>query len=506
MQYLVTAGEMRQYDENTSAYFKLPSVVLMERAALAAVSVVCERQKRLAAALEGSGVQPGRRVLIVAGCGNNGGDGLAIGRLLMQEGFLVDFVLAGSPEKATQQTLLQLECVQAYGGIVGRNLPGKEYDIIIDALFGVGLTREVSGFFRECVEYINGKDAFVISVDIPSGIHADSGSVMGAAVYADVTVTFGFVKLGLVLYPGAKHAGKVHCFSAGITQDSFLGRLPGHFTFTEKIADLMPRRRADGNKGTFGKVALAAGSQEMAGAAILAGEGAFAAGCGMVKLISPAQNRGSINQALPEAMVTQDIRKAADWADVIAAGPGLTTGEEAAQKLAFLIEETAKPLILDADAINLLSERPKLLEALIRRQADERTRRLLALTPHPGELARLCGLDSGEAAKAPEPLIREWSQRLWAVVLCKGARTLVCGPEGKIYVNGSGNSGMATAGSGDVLTGIIAALAAQEEDLFHAVCLGVYLHGLAGDRAAHVKSEYSMKATDIAAMVPQLLR
>lgn len=506
MEYLVTAAEMKRYDCNTSEHFKVPSIVLMERAALSCLQVITERQVQLEKALEGSGMMPGRRVLVVAGCGNNGGDGFALGRLLMQDGFYVDFVLAGEEEKATQQTVVQMESVRAYGGKIGRTLPDAEYDIIIDALFGVGLTRELAGFYRECVEYINGKNAFVLSVDIPSGIHADSGAVMGAAVYADVTVTFGFRKLGTFLYPGARHAGKVLCFPIGITQDSFLDQPPSVFAFTEPVRELMPRRTADGNKGTFGKVALLAGSEGMAGAAVLCAEGAFAAGCGMVKVIGPAKNRSVLNQALPEAMVTEEIREAAGWADVIAAGPGLSTGEKAKEQLAYIIEETDRPLILDADAINLLSEDQTLLESLIGRQREPASRRKLALTPHPGELARLSKTSTREVVSDPVRFIREWADRLQAVVLCKGARTFVTSPEGRIYVNGSGNSGMATAGSGDVLTGIVAALAAQESALFDAVCVGVYLHGLAGDKAAHVKSEYSMKAGDIAEMVPQLLR
>lgn len=505
MEYLVTAAEMKRYDTNTSEHFRVPSIVLMERAALACRKVIADRQAQLEKALEGSGMTPGRRVLVVAGCGNNGGDGFALGRLLMQDGFYVDFVLAGEEEKATQQTACQMESVRAYGGKIRRSLPDAEYDIMIDALFGVGLTRELSGFYRECVAYINEKDAFVLSVDIPSGIHADSGAVMGTAVYADVTVTFGFRKLGTFLYPGARHAGKVLCFPIGITQDSFLDGPPAMFTLTEPVKELMPRRSSDGNKGTFGKVALLAGSEGMAGAAVLCAEGAFAAGCGMVKVVGPKQNRPVLNQTVPEAMVTEDIREAAAWADVIAAGPGLTVGKDAAVRLSYLIEETRKPLILDADAINLLAQDRELLEALVRRQRDPASRRPLALTPHPGELSRLSGCSTKEVLADPVRFICDWADALFAVVLCKGARTLVTARGERVFVNGSGNSGMATAGSGDVLTGIIAALAAQEETFFWAVCTGVYLHGLAGDKAAHVKSEYSMKAGDIAEMVPRLL-
>lgn len=506
MDYLVTAEEMRRYDQNTSEHFKIPSIVLMERAALACLEVLKERQKRLEEVVCGFKMPPSRRVLVVAGSGNNGGDGFALGRLLMQENFSVDFVLIGEEERATGQTRQQMESVRAYGGSIMRNLPDREYDIIIDALFGVGLARPLEGIFRESVDYINRQNAYVLSVDIPSGIHADSGAVMGAAVYADVTVTFGFEKLGTFLYPGARHAGKVICRSIGITQDSFLEKPPRIFTFREPVTCLMPSRREDGNKGTFGKAALLCAGRGMEGAGVLCACGAFAAGCGMVKIISQSSDREIFLQILPEVMTAKDIETIYDWADVIAAGPGLSTDGDARRKLMQVIRNTRQPLILDADAINILSLDRALLQELAELQKNPETRRKLALTPHPGELARLCGCSTKEILEDPLQKIGEWARYLNAVVLCKGARTFVASADGRIYANASGNSGMATAGSGDVLTGIIAALAAQEEDLFWSVCIGVYLHGLAGDKAAHIKSEYSMKAGDIADMVPELLR
>lgn len=542
MKYLVTAAEMRRYDFHTSDHFKVPSVVLMERAALACCQVIINRQRQLLQATQGLGVPLRKRVLVVAGTGNNGGDGLAVGRLLLQEGFLVDFWLVGEKENTTKLTALQLSSVCAYGGKIGRTMPAGEYDIIIDALFGVGLSRPLTGSFRDAVTYMNAQDAYVLSVDIPSGIHADTGAVMGCAVQADVTVTFGFQKLGTFLYPGASYTGTLLVAPIGITEDSFLGEPPGIFTFTENITELLPQRQANGNKATFGKVMLLAGSPGMAGACILAGEGAFAAGCGMVQVVTDASNREILQQALPEAIFAASCNAAgkkvppaeneasdpdwrrtlADvcgWADVLAAGPGISTGKLATMQLRFLLEQTKKPLILDADAINLLALDDALLQFLIGAQSDAASWRPLALTPHPAELARLAGLATRDVLADPVGVTAHWAQKLSAVVLCKGARTFVASPDGRIYANGSGNSGMATAGSGDVLTGILAALAAQDagcqkaadigkqermEALFAAVCTGVYLHGLAGDRAAHEKSEYSMKAGDIAGAIPSL--
>ena len=511
MEYLVTAKQMQAYDRATSEHFGVPSVVLMERAALACAEIILQRQEQIAAMLPESGFH--KKVLVIAGTGNNGGDGFAVGRLLMQEGFPVDFWLAGSRERMSELCLQQAGIVEAYGGRIVTQPPEYEYDIIIDALFGVGLSRPVEGDALEAVRYMNRSDAFVMAVDIPSGICADTGAVMGEAVYADVTVTFGFRKLGTFLYPGARHCGKVYVKAIGITQDSFLGQMPGIFTFTEAVHSLMPCRDENGNKGTFGKVALIAGSEGMAGAALMAGQAVFAAGAGMLRIVTPKSNRIILQESLPEAMtscydgadVTDTARHAAGWADVIALGPGLSTDDNAKKLLAFCIGETCGPLVMDADAINLLAADELLLNRLMDLQRDPATRRPLILTPHPGELARLCGCSISRVNENAMELVREWSAKLGGVVLCKNARTMVGTADGRVYVNGSGNSGMATAGSGDVLTGIIAGLLAQGMDAFEAACVGVYLHGLAGDKAAHEMSAYSMKAGDITRMAARIL-
>lgn len=506
MEYLVNAAQMRRYDRNTSEIFHVPSVVLMERAALACLDVIKERRERMARALAQAG-EPARRerVLVAAGTGNNGGDGFALGRLLLQEGWLVDFVLVGPPEKAGELTKLQMECVQAYGGVIQRVLPKKDYDIVIDALFGIGLSRPLEGAYREAVEYINRQDAWTLSVDIPSGIHSDTGQIMGEAVFADATVTFGFRKSGLFWYPGARCAGRIVCAPIGITTDSCLGELPSLFTYTEPVSALLPGRLAEGNKGTFGKVTLLAGSPGMEGAGLLCAKGAFAAGCGMVKLVGDEALRALCLRDRPETMVMDRLEEALAWADVIAAGPGMSTSEEAAEKLGYVIEHTDQPLVLDADAVTLLAKEHSLYERLAGLQQDVRTRRDLVMTPHPGELARLLDVQVRKVLEAPVECARRAAAAFHAVVLCKGARTAAARESGPVYLNGSGNSGMATAGSGDVLTGILASILAQGGDLFSNVCAGVYLHGLAGDRAAHRKGEYSMTAGDIAEAVPEVL-
>lgn len=512
MEYLVTAQEMKAYDRTTIQEFGIPSLVLMERAACACVQAILDEEERA------EGRKRGRRTLVVAGCGNNGGDGLAVGRMLMQRGFCVDFVLVGSREKCSEETAAQIRILENYGCRILERLPDKEYDILVDALFGIGLHSKLEGIFAGAVEYMNQQDAFVLSVDIPSGIHGDTGAICGCAVLADVTVTFAFRKMGLMLYPGAAYAGRVLCRDIGITEESFRDDKPKAFLLTGSPKELLPARRPDGNKGTFGKVLLAAGSYGMAGAAVLAAEAVLRTGAGMVRVFTEEENRIILQSALPEAMVSVyeegkgwsaqeavKLQEALSWADVIAAGPGMGTKKAALGILDTIIETSRKPLVLDADAINLLAEERVLLGRLEALQQEEGERRTLILTPHPGEAARLAQKETKWVIENAQELCREWADRLQAAFVCKGARSLIAGPGGRICLNGSGNSGMATAGSGDVLTGIMAALAAQGMDAFPAACVGVYLHGCAGDGAARRKNEYSLTARDLTGELGSLL-
>ena len=499
LEYLVTAAEMKACDRYTTEGFGMPSLVLMERAALACAQELLS-EKRLR----------GKRTLIAAGCGNNGGDGLAVGRLLMQEGFPVDFWLIGERGRCSPETEKQLEILEKYGCAVLDHRSEREYDIIVDAIFGIGLKRPLEGIYAEAVEYVNGSGAFVLSVDIPSGVGADTGRIWGCAVRADVTVTFAFLKRGLLLYPGASCAGRVRLAQIGITEESFQGKLPAAFTFRRGTPLPLPERDPNGNKGTFGKVLLAAGSPGMAGAAVLSARAVLGAGAGMVRVLCGEENRSILQAAAPEAMLAlygeaagQDgagpgrtpsdaFRDAQGWADVIAAGCGLGRSREAQELIRLILTEKKKPLVLDADGINILAADRALLDHVCRmREAGGAP---LILTPHPGELGRLAQTDMETLLSDPVSVCTEWAGRLNAVVLCKTAATVAADPQGRVYINHSGNSGMATAGSGDVLTGIIAGLLAQGMEPFEAACLGVYLHGLAGDAAAARDGEYAVTA------------
>ncbi|MDE6128877.1 MAG: NAD(P)H-hydrate epimerase, partial [Lachnospiraceae bacterium] len=271
MEYLVTGNEMRAYDNNTIHQIGIPALVLMERAALKVSGCVeAELVRRCGSTHKG-------KVLCVCGTGNNGGDGLCVARLLAEKGIPAEAVLLGNPERMTEETKRQLSILEHFGVTVHSEVPEEACDVVVDALFGTGLTREITGVLREAVEAVNRKQACRIAVDIPSGINSDTGSVMGAAVKADKTVALAFKKRGHCLYPGALYAGEITVADIGITEVSFQGTVPRMYTYTENPKRYLPQRRPDGNKGTFGKLLLIAGSEKMAGAALLAAKSAYRA-------------------------------------------------------------------------------------------------------------------------------------------------------------------------------------------------------------------------------------
>lgn len=496
-EYLVTASQMKQYDQNTINVHRMPSLLLMERAALATVE-----------AIQGIFGEKTTRVVVVSGSGNNGGDGLAVGRLLLLAGYSVDFVLLADPADCTEETRHQAAILQSYDARIFGRIEDITYDmdIVVDALLGVGLSRPVTGKYAAAVEWINARDAFVCSIDIPSGISADTGAVLGCAVRADLTVTYGFRKLGQMLYPGAGYCGRLVCGQIGIDERSFLGQMPDWYTYQGIEKGLLPKRVPDGNKGTFGKALVIAGSKQTAGAAMLAAKSAFRTGVGMVKVVTAVENREAILQYVPEAMLvtyqTQQeafwclLKEAASWADCILIGPGIGQGRLARDLLMYCIEESRLPLIIDADGLNLLAQDQKLQAQMARRDGD------VILTPHLGEFGRLYGCETQVCKEHLTQYPRLLAERLGCTVVCKDARTVVAQKKGtSCYLNTTGNAGMATAGSGDVLAGMITGLLAQGLCSWEAAVTGTYLHGLSGDLAAESMCQEAMTATDIIAQI-----
>ncbi len=498
VEYVVTGEEMQAFDANTIERFKVPGLVLMEQAALASVEEITKQfpDKK-------------EKVLVLSGKGNNGGDALAVARLLTQKGYpvTVHIVSNGPWGRAdfSESAGVQYDIIKSMNIPIVTNLLSDSYDIIIDGIFGVGLNRSIGGKTAEIIEQINSFKGYKIALDIPSGVHATTGNICGIAFQADITITFAFLKRGLYLFPGAKYAGKIVKKEIGITEESFLGQSPSMFALCGNVKDYLPPRNPWGHKGTFGKILLIAGSKNIGGAAILAGKAGLMSGCGMLRVCTHKEQKQELLMTLPEAMIdsyenaseaAKQVRKGLAWADVIAIGPGLGIDEIANKLLQTVISESTKPVVMDADALNLLAKEEN-YQLLKNYQNTEETKRKLILTPHPMELSRISGCTGEELSVHGLEIAGKIAEDLQATVIKKDARTIVCGKEPPFAINLCGNSGMATAGSGDVLTGITAAMLALGMPAFKAAVTAVYLHGKAGDEAAKVKNEYSMLAGDI---------
>lgn len=545
MEYVVTTEQMRFCDRQTSAYYQIPEAVLMERAALA----VAQAAVRMLSRIQEQQLSCAR-VLILCGSGNNGADGYAAARLLFQEGVQVCALFCGEDEKRSDLNRMQADIARRYGvpccdlviqdgqlTISARKETrseydnkeeavrplAPEYDLVIDAVFGIGLSRPLEGKTKQLLTEIGTWQIPVLAVDMPSGIDSQRGEVMGCALAADETVTFGFRKLGLMTYEGAEYAGTVSVAKIGITVDSFRGNVPKRFLLSaQDIAVMLPERKKNGNKGTFGKLLIMAGSPDMSGACTLAATAAYRAGAGMVRIVTCSENVPVVQQMLPEALLTvvdeklpmeekkSKLREAALWADVIAAGCGIGTTDGMWENVRVLYdilcdEMHEKPLILDADALNLIAAKEKPADFL-RKRMPYRT----VLTPHIGELARLSGYKITEIKADFVRIAEKFAADTGCILVAKDARTYVCAADEDDVLRGclnrTGNDGMATAGSGDVLTGMLSAAAAVVPDLFHAACVSVYLHGLAGELASGELGKDAVMASDIVAHISEAFR
>lgn len=498
MKVLVDSRQMKQCDKNTIEYFGVPSLVLMERAAL---SVVQEVESHF-----GQRKEKNLTALVACGCGNNGGDGLAIGRMLWQKGYAVTVLMPSGTHNMSEETRVQKGILDNYGVPTTDVIPGQEFDVVIDALFGIGLSREVGGVYREYIAGMNAKSGWKVAVDIPSGIHADTGQVLGTGFRADLTATFAFAKTGLLLYPGAEYAGKVLVKDIGITNHSFLGEKPMMYCMGEEDFALLPKRKPYSNKGTFGKVLTVAGSKNMAGAAFLSGKASYAAGAGLVRIFTEEKNRVVLQGLLPEAILTTYdgaealpglLEEALPWASVVVAGPGLGQGETAQKLVKAVLEHAKAPVILDADGLNAVAGHPKWLKE---------AKAPVIATPHLGEMARLRHKGVSDIQTQLLQAARSFAEEYHVICVLKDARTITALPDGRAYFNVSGNHGMATAGAGDVLTGVLAGLIAQGMRPEDAAPVGVYLHGAAADRQLQATGSYGMMARDLIDGAAQILR
>jgi len=472
-----TAQQVREMDRWAIEQLGIPGYTLMTRAGEAALDHAVESWPAA------------RRLLVLCGAGNNGGDGYVIARLARAAGLEVTVAALSEPARLAGDAARAHADFTAQGGCIVGFEPAllESADLVVDALLGTGLDREVGGAYAGCIDAVNAAGRPVLGIDLPSGLDADSGAVMGRAVRAERTVTFVGLKAGLFLGAGPDHAGRVAFARLGVPADA-AGAAPvmRRLDADEVGATLPPRRRA-AHKGDHGRLLIVGGGPGMPGAARLAAEAALRCGAGLVTVATRAENVAAIVSGRPE-IIAHAVEAAADLeplleaADVVALGPGL--GRGAWSRAVFDASVGCdRPLVVDADALNLLAESPRRRESWI-------------LTPHPGEAARL--LRSTPAAVQADRLgtLRRLVAQYGGVAVLKGAASLVLGRSGLPAVCAAGNPGMATAGMGDVLTGVIAAVLAQHRDPEAAAATGVLVHALAGDLAAS-RGERGLIATDV---------
>ncbi len=486
MRYLYTGQDAKKVDEHSIEVVGMPSLVLMERAAMTVAKVLMERESKES------------RFLAVCGTGNNGGDGVATARILHEMGYKAAIAIVGYPDSMSDETKKQTEiAVGCHVPVIPMSaIKDHEFDVILDSLFGIGLSRDISDVYEQIINDINESDAIVYSLDIPSGVHAGSGKVLGTAVKAQTTVTFGVNKLGLILHPGCEYAGEVIVADIGFPNESMRAICPPYYYYEPSdICSFLPERRPRTHKGDYGRVLVVAGSKEMTGAAYLCASAAYRMGAGLVKVVSVSENRDVLLSGVPEILFAEreELSEAMDWADAIVIGPGLGLDAEAQEMVETVIENSPVPTVIDGDGIRLC------------RNTTTKLSENFVLTPHVKEMSYLTGRSVEDIRSSIVSATYDAAMDIDGIVVCKDSRTIVSdGNTG--YVNVSGNNGMVTGGSGDVLVGMIGSLLGQGMEPFEAAKLAVYIHGLAGDVMAEKISKYALMASDLLEGIGEVIR
>ena len=507
---LVSGAQMGQIDRYAIEELGIAGVVLMEQAGRR----VTEEILAAAPDLE--------RVVVLAGTGNNGGDGFVISRLLIEHGIEVQTFLVGTTADITGDAEVNLNILEKLGHQVGEITTAAEVetlksklqqaDMIVDALLGTGIKGQLRGLFPNLIDIVNEVETAVTAVDIPSGVEADSGVVREMAVQAQQTVTFALPKLGLLLYPGHKFVGQLKIVDIGIPQQAIAEQeIKTNLITADLAVRLLPLRDDNSHKGSYGKLLLVTGSTGMTGAAVLAARASLKMGAGLVTVGVPSSLNSILENKLIEAMTyplsetadgtldigaLEEIKTLISSRDVLAIGPGLSTKVEAAKVVNDLLANIAKPMVIDADGINNLDD----LNVL-----KNRTNPTI-LTPHPGEMSRLIDKSIEEIEANRIQVARDFASEYGVVLVLKGSRTVVAAPGGAVYLNYSGNSALATGGSGDVLTGLITSLVGQGLTPADASVLAVYLHGLAAEIGSAELTKYSLVPSDVINYLPQAIK
>lgn len=494
MQLWVNAAQMKAADQYTIQKLGVPSLELMEHAAQACVQVLEDEKVDLS------------HVCVVCGSGNNGGDGFAIARILQNNRYSVETFCVGNPEHYTEETQEQMHRLQECGGKITYGMPQENsYSVVIDAVFGVGLSRKVEGRYRQVIEQMNRMRGTKFAVDIPSGLSATTGCILGCAFKADYTVTFQLKKIGLELSQGRTMAGRVIVPDIGISTDSIcedqeIVRTAGKDIYRK----MLPDRPEDSNKGTYGRLLVIAGSKGMAGAAYLNAHAAYMTGAGLVRIYTSSDNREILQTLLPEAIVTtyeeynkEELLSLFTCADSVCIGSGLGMSRLSEKILKTVIEYVKVPCLIDADGLNLLAENKNYLNQMAERR--------FVITPHMKEMSRLTGTPVEELKADRIQILKDFISRYRITCVLKDSRTLIASEEKGIRMNLTGNSAMAKAGSGDVLAGVISGWMVQGKEAEDAAELGTYIHGLSGDLAKFEKGVYSVMARDLIEYISKAL-
>lgn len=510
---VVDGIQMKRLDQKALEEYRIPGIILMEQAGMAVADEVLKEIQR----------QENNKVMIICGLGNNGGDGFVTARHLFQRGIAVKVRIIGDVARVTGDTKTNYDILRKLKLDIKMLLDLQDIEklstevdhcsIIVDAICGTGLNRDMSGLWKELIHTMNRSDKYILSIDIPSGVSAGTGNILGNAVRANKTVVLQLPKVGNINYPGAEYSQTMVIKDIGIPKEIIeQDNLNIHLITEEMIKSILPRRKNDTHKGNYGKAYIVAGSTGMTGAAMLTCEAVLRSGAGLLKVAIPQSLNSIMETRLIEAITVplpelkkgvvgisdiEKIIKTMKESNVIAIGPGSGQTRELEEVLRNICEEATIPMVLDADALNSLAHRLDILNLL---------KTTAVLTPHIGEMARLTNLPIEEIQRNKIQIAIEFAKKWKVILILKGARTVVASPEGKIFINTTGNPGMATAGSGDVLTGIITGFLAQGVQPFDAAIAAVYIHGTAGDRAANRMGEYGLMAGDIVLELPLAIK
>lgn len=510
---VLTSKQMKEVDRKAIEKVGILGPILMENAGLRIFNKILEKFPETHR----------EKIIIIAGRGNNGGDGFVVARHLFNHGAEPEVLLLASKNEVRGDAAVNMNIAANIGIGIKEIVSEKDLSLqkgkillsslVIDAIFGTGLTKPAEGLYAKVIELINKSKAYTVAVDIPSGLSSDTFRIIGPCVKADLTVTLAAPKIAHVFPPAEEFVGELEV--ADISVPSFLfddESLKLELVEEKTVQPYFRRRKRDAHKGTYGHLFILSGSLGKTGASVMAGKAALKMGAGLVTVGTPESclpivARSMVElmtEALPETeektLSSQALRKILNLLerkDALMVGPGISTHSSTAELILSLLPKVRVPMVIDADALNILASQPKIIKALPKPAV---------LTPHPGEFARLLNLSTQEVVDRKLELAPQFAAEQGVYLVLKGYRTLTATPEGKVYINPTGNPGMATAGSGDVLSGMIASMIIQEKNLLEAVLAAVYIHGLSGDIGVKKIGERPLTAGDIIRFLPPSIK